>query len=135
MRSPTRFALAGLSLLAAGLAGCASTPTLPSSRGDTGLVRIERLTLDANRCWFKSNDPDFTGYTLAPELSSYSGRPRFLLVPRGQEDGLPLLVVEGREGQIDIAAYGPLMSQPIGTRIRADLNRWIAGDDECKAWH
>nr|WP_255618042.1 hypothetical protein [Aurantimonas sp. VKM B-3413] len=115
--------------------GCGtSTPVGRAPAGaDTGLDRMERLTLNANRCWFKSKDPAFSAYTLAPELSSYSGRPRFLLVPRGKVEARPLLVVEGRRGSSDVAAYGPLMGEPVSGRIGADLDRWRTGDDSCSA--
>ena len=100
---------------------------------DTGLDRMERLTLDANRCWFKSKDPAFARYSLAPELSSFSGKPRFLLVPKGQPEARPLLVVEGKSGSAEIDTYGPLTSQSLGRRVDADLGRWTAGDDGCTA--
>ena len=94
---------------------------------------MERLTLTANRCWFKSGDAAFAPYSLAPELSSFSGRPRFLLVPRGKPESKPLLVVEGRKGSTAIDTYGPLMGEPVSARISADLSRWRAGADGCSA--
>ncbi|NDV85175.1 hypothetical protein GTW51_00495 [Aurantimonas aggregata] len=94
---------------------------------------MERLTLNANRCWFKSKDPAFAAYSLAPELSSFSGRPRFLLVPRGQIEARPLLVVEGRSGSGAIDTYGPLMNEPVSARITADLARWRSGANGCEA--
>ncbi|MEF2072314.1 hypothetical protein [Consotaella aegiceratis] len=116
------------------LAGCGTPPPSPTAATDTGLDRMERLTLLANRCWFQSNDPAFATYTLAPELSSYSGRPRFLLVPHGQPEARPLLVVEGQSGARDVAIYGPLSGKPdIGPRIHGDLDRWGHGSDACSA--
>ncbi|MBO0902318.1 hypothetical protein J1C47_01575 [Jiella sp. MQZ13P-4] len=94
---------------------------------------MERLTLNANRCWFKSKDPAFSAYSLAPELSSFSGRPRFLLVPKGKPEARPLLVVEGRSGSASVDTYGSLTGQPVGARIAADVARWSAGDDGCSA--
>lgn len=125
-------------LLAAGLlSGCAppSSPVAPrsASPADTGLDRMERLTLTANRCWFKSGDPAFAGYSLAPELASFSGRPRFLLVPRGTPEARPLLVVEGRGGSSEVSVYGPLMNEPIAARITGDIDRWRAGGKSCAA--
>nr|WP_246367688.1 hypothetical protein [Aurantimonas endophytica] len=119
------------------LAGCASAPgpadTPSTAKADSGLDRLERLTLNANRCWFKSKDPAFAAYSLAPELSSFSGRPRFLLVPRGQIEARPLLVVEGRSGSGAIDTYGPLMNEPVAARITADLARWRSGANGCEA--
>ncbi len=42
---------------------------------------MERVALGANGCWFKAKDPAFADYRLAPELNSFSGRPRILIVP------------------------------------------------------
>ncbi|WP_245197663.1 hypothetical protein [Jiella mangrovi] len=114
------------------LTACAArqeAATRPSA--DTGLDRMERLTLNANRCWFKSRDPAFASYSLAPELSSFSGRPRFLLVPKGKPEARPLVVVEGESGSASVATYGPLMNQTIGSRIDADVTRWAAGGNGC----
>ena len=131
--SQLRFTLA----LSALLGACAAKPgaaTGDATAGDdTGLDRMERLTLNANRCWFKSKDPAFARYSLAPELSSFSGKPRFLLVPKGQPEARPLLVVEGLRGSARIDTYGPLTSEPLGGRVEADLGRWTAGDNGCAA--
>ncbi|WP_420844726.1 hypothetical protein [Jiella avicenniae] len=122
------------SLSLAALAACAAGPSAPAGKtADTGLDRMERLTLNANRCWFKSKDPAFARYSLAPELSSFSGRPRFLLVPKGQPEARPLLVVEGQSGSARIDTYGPLTGETLGRRVDADLTRWAAGDDGCAA--
>ncbi len=94
---------------------------------------MERLTLTANRCWFKSRDPAFAPYSIAPELSSFSGRPRFLLVPKGRLEARPLLVVEGAAGSTDVATYGPLLDTPLRSRLEADLDRWRAGSTSCDA--
>lgn len=121
------------------LGACASAPqgapapVAVAAADDTGLDRMERLTLTANRCWFKSKDPAFRNYSLAPELSSFSGRPRFLLVPRNRPEERPLLVVEGRSGSTDVSTYGPLMNDPLAARIDADLARWRAGAKSCTA--
>lgn len=117
------------------LVGCGTPrPSMEAPKSastDTGLDRMERLTLTANRCWFKSRDPAFTKYSLAPELSSFSGRPRFLLVPKGRLEDRPLLVVEGQTGSRDVATYGPLLQTSLHTRIESDLSRWRDGDTTC----
>lgn len=127
--------LAGLALAA--LASCAApTPPAadrPSPRDDTGLDRMERLALTANRCWFRSRDPAFANYSLAPELSSFSGKPRFLLVPKGRPEDRPLLVVEGRAGSAAVDVYGPLLGTEAAPRIRTDLGRWMEGAQSCSA--
>ncbi len=94
---------------------------------------MERLTLTANRCWFKSRDPAFAAYSIAPELSSFSGRPRFLLVPKGRLEARPLLVVEGAAGSTSVDTYGPLLDTPLRARLEGDLGRWRAGSTSCDA--
>jgi len=133
-------ALRSALLVALGLAvaGCARSPAPPISKApvvgnDTGLDRMERLALTANRCWFKSGDPAFAGYTLAPELSSFSGKPRFLLVPRGRVEARPLLVVEGFAGSTRVDSYGPLLQTELRPRLESDLARWRAGSTSCDA--
>ncbi|MFD2238532.1 hypothetical protein [Aureimonas populi] len=115
------------------LAGCAGRAPEPvaTQAGDTGLDRMERLTLAANRCWFRSGDPAFARYSLAPELSSFSGRPRFLVVPKNRPEERPLLVVEGRTGTPDVSTYGPLLQGETAARIRRDIDRWSAGGETC----
>lgn len=127
--------LLGLAVLLLALSACASRAPAPEPRpsSDTGLDRLERVTLAANRCWFASGDPAFARYSLAPELSSFSGRPRFLLVPRGRPEERPLLVVEGRDGSTTVETYGPLMQEQIASRIRHDIDRWSAGSQTCAA--
>lgn len=92
---------------------------------------MERLTLNANRCWFRSNDPAFARYSLAPELSSFSGRPRFLLVPRNRPEERPLLVVEGQAGSGAVSTYGPVLQTDLRERVERDIARWGRGSDAC----
>ncbi|KAB0680879.1 hypothetical protein [Aureimonas leprariae] len=116
------------------LAGCSSPRQVSAPpRGGSALDRMERLTLAANRCWFKSGDPAFASYSLAPELSSFSGRPRFLLVPKGRPEAKPLLVVEGRNGSSSVDTYGPVMDTALGGRVGADIRRWNGGATGCSA--
>lgn len=122
----------GTSLL---LAACSTTPptTPETDPSEMGLDLMERLTLDADRCWFKSGDPAFEPYGLSPELASFSGKPRFLLTPAGEPEARPLLVVEGQAGSSEVAVYGPLLSESIGQRAEADIARWRTGSDDCVA--
>jgi hypothetical protein len=94
---------------------------------------MEQVAIAAHRCWFASRDPAFGGYSFANELDSHSGRPRFLLVPRSDFGGRPLLVVqaEGPAGQVSV--FGPLLGGPLGTRISSDINRWASGATGCTA--
>lgn len=128
-RSVTILALAAAAVLASGCAPKAPAPTATVSRA--ALPLMERVALGANACWFKSGDPSFKTYRLAPELNSFSGRPRILLVKAHSPESRPLLVVqaEGNPGRLE--AFGPLMSDALAGRIAGDVNRWAAGGKGC----
>ncbi len=92
---------------------------------------MERVALGANGCWFKAKDPAFADYRLAPELNSFSGRPRILIVPRHSPESRPLLVVQAEGQPAQLQAFGPLMSGPTSARISTDIRRWAAGGAGC----
>ncbi|MBB2751224.1 UNVERIFIED_ORG: hypothetical protein GGI57_001902 [Rhizobium aethiopicum] len=119
-----------LAALAAMVAACQSTPA-PSGPNRAALPTMERVALAANACWFKSGDPAFAAYKLAPELNSFSGRPRILLVHKGSPESRPLLVVQAEGSPARLQAFGPVMSEPVAGRIAADVNRWSAGNKAC----
>jgi len=104
-------------------------PTTGPNRG--ALPTMERVALGANACWFKSGDPAFAAYKLAPELNSFSGRPRILLVHKGSPESRPLLVVQAEGSPSHVQAFGPMMSEPVAGRIAADVNRWSGGSKAC----
>ncbi|MEO3387466.1 hypothetical protein [Mesorhizobium sp. CAU 1741] len=121
---------AGLALMA----GCQAspTPTAPSSGGKSAALRnMEQVATAAHRCWFASKDATFSDYSFANELNSFSGRPRFLLVPRGDYGGRPLLVVQAEGAAGTVTSFGPLMDGPSAARISADIRRWSAGGTDC----
>ena len=95
------------------------------------LPTMERIALGANKCWFKTKDRDFRGYTLAPELNSFTGRPRILVVPSRELAGRPLLVVQAQGNPARVEAFGPMMQQDPGIRIADDVNRWASGQSGC----
>jgi hypothetical protein len=101
--------------------------------GSAALPVMERVALGARECWFRSKDPAFKAYKLAPELTSQNGRPRILIVPAKNPNGLPLAVIEATGNPARMSAFGPLMNQPLGKRITSDVNRWVAGGDACGA--
>ena len=106
----------------------------PQSTVETSRVALpvmERVALGARECWFRSKDPAFKAYKLAPELTSQNGRPRILIVPAKNPNGLPLAVVEATGSPAKLSAFGPLMNEPLGKRISSDVNRWVAGGDSC----
>lgn len=93
---------------------------------------MERIALAANSCWFKSKDKDFRGYSLAPELNSFTGRPRILVVPARNPALRPLLVVQAQGNPARVEAFGPMMQESHGGRIAADVNRWASGQSGCQ---
>lgn len=126
-----RPALAVLSLSGAlALTACQSDTPRPT-RGHSALDVMERVAVGANTCWIKSGDGDFKGYAMAPELDSYSGRPRILLVRKNSGDIRPLLVVQAEGNPARLDAFGPMMDQPVRARIVRDVNRWSKGDKNC----
>lgn len=124
-----------------GLAACqAKTPPVSNSlntkqKPETAVANLAKI---AQRCWFKSGDKAFKPYRMANEVSSFAGQPRFLLVPRKNPGGLPLLVVQAEQkgttsnGKFTkINAFGPLLQGSNGERILSDVNRWHRGDTKC----
>ncbi len=125
--------LAAISLLSA----CQTAPK-PRPQGTITVSRaalpvMERVALGARECWFRSKDPAFKAYRLSPELTSQNGRPRILIVPAKNPNGLPLAVIEANGSPAKISAFGPLMNETLGKRITSDVNRWVAGSDDCGA--
>lgn len=126
-----RLILSTIMIAAATLVACKSDAPPPPRQSQSALDIMEKVAVGANRCWFKSGDPAFKAYSLAPELTSFSGRPRILLVRKGASDIRPLLVVqaEGRPARLD--AFGPMMNEAVAPRIRTDVVRWANGDKDC----
>lgn len=123
-------ALCGAALL---VSGCQSKrPPSAIAPGRAALPTMERVALGANACWFKSGDAAFRSYKLAPELNSFSGRPRILVVPAHSPEGRPLLVVEAEGNPARVSTYGPLMNDGSAGRIAADVNRWAGGGAGCR---
>ncbi len=125
-----------LAIVLLALSACQSAKP-PSGSGSSGksasLRAMEPVAIAAYKCWIASKDPAFKKYSLANELNSYGGNPRFLLVPKKDYGGRPLLIVEARGQSSRVDAFGPLMSEPLGTRIGSDLARWQTGDSSCGA--
>lgn len=117
------------------LTACQSnTPAPPPASGKSASLRaMEQVAIAAHKCWFASKDPAFKPYRMANELNSFTGNPRFLLVPAKNYGGLPLLVVQAQGNSPRVEAFGPLLSEPLGARISGDLARWQGGDASCSA--
>ncbi|PBB31000.1 MULTISPECIES: hypothetical protein [unclassified Mesorhizobium] len=133
-----RLTIARLALLAAAgfaLASCqsGSKTTPPPSGKSASLLAMEQVAIAAHKCWIASKDPAFKPYQMANELNSYSGTPRFLLVPANHYGGKPLLVVQAQGNSRKVDVFGPLMAEPLGARIGSDIARWQAGNSACAA--
>ncbi|MBD8650532.1 MULTISPECIES: hypothetical protein [unclassified Rhizobium] len=125
--------MTAISLVALGtaLASCQSKPPVKAVSNASALDVMEKVAVGANRCWFRSGDPAFKSYAFAPELTSFSGRPRFLLTRKGSSDIRPLLVVQAEGRPAKLSTFGPLMSEPVSGRVNADVQRWAAGNTNC----
>jgi hypothetical protein len=118
------------------LAGCQSKPAavmnVPAGKS-AALRAMEQVGIAAQTCWFASKDKTFQKYSFANELNSMSGQPRFLLVPKGNFGGRPLLVVQAKGNSSRVEAFGPLLEGEHGARISSDIDRWSRGDSRCTA--
>ncbi|CUX08075.1 hypothetical protein G3A56_00845 [Rhizobium oryzihabitans] len=121
----------GLILAAVALAACQPKPQPAASVSRAALPTMERIALGANACWFKSGDAAFKAYRLAPELNSFSGRPRILLVPRNSPESRPMLVVQAEGNPAKLDAFGPMMNETVSGRIATDVKRWANGGKGC----
>ncbi|CAN7385101.1 hypothetical protein LJR098_003263 [Rhizobium sp. LjRoot98] len=124
------FATAGS--IAVLLAGCQSSKPPTPAQNTAALPTMERIALGANACWFKSGDAAFKAYRLAPELNSFSGRPRILIVKRNSPESRPLAVVQAEGHPARLQAFGPLFSETVGARMTTDIKRWAAGGTGCR---
>ncbi len=126
------FACAAASLLA--LSACQSDkkPTNSGGSGKSASLRVmEQVAIAAHKCWIASKDPAFSKYSMANELNNFGGTPRFLLVPKNNYGGKPLLVVQARGHSSEVELFGPMMSEPVASRINGDVGRWKSGDGSC----
>lgn len=127
-------ALSQVSLLvavAAALSACQSEAPTRTSHATAALPVMERITLGASACWFKSKDPAFAAYKLSPELDSYSGKPRVLMVDRHHPESRPDLVIMAEGDPARLQAFGPMMQGPLNARITAGVNHWARGNTGC----
>lgn len=120
-----------IALASLALAACQSKEARVSSMDRTALSTMERVAVAANTCWFKSGDAAFKDYRLAPELNSFSGRPRIMAVPKHSPEARPLLVVQAEGNPARLDAFGPLLDGPNADRIKRDIIRWANGTKSC----
>ncbi|HSG94472.1 MAG TPA: hypothetical protein VLA28_03055 [Afifellaceae bacterium] len=99
---------------------------------DTNTVAT-RIAERVGACWFDGGNTAFARFAYAPELNSFSGKPRILVVPKDNPAGLPKLVIEVSEGKraTVVKLFGPLLATARGTAIQRDVERWADGGTEC----
>lgn len=119
-------------LSAVALSSCQSQKSAqaPAVRS-AALPVMERITTGANACWFRTKDPDFAAYRMAPELNSFSGKPRLLLVAKHSPESRPLLVIVAEGDPARLQAFGPIMQGALHTKITAGVNHWARGNTGC----
>ncbi len=130
----SRLAAAGLAAALIALPACQSDrkPSTPSVPGKSASLRVmEQVAIAAHKCWIASKDKAFSKYSMANELNNFGGTPRFLLVPKNNYGGKPLLVVQARGQSSEVEVFGPMMGEPVAARINADIGRWKSGDGSC----
>ena len=122
-------------ILATTLAAC--TTRAPdyleyAAHQDTNTVAA-RIAERVGACWFTGGNRSFSRFAYAPELNSFSGRPRILVVPKADPAGLPQLVIEVSKGKLAtvVKLFGPLLASRHGTAIQRDVERWADGGTEC----
>ena len=101
--------------------------------GQDHVTVAERIARNVGACWFDGKHAAFAEYSYAPELNSFSSRPRVLIVPKEKPHELPLLVIEiakAKRGS-DVKLFGPLMATGEAENIRRDVSRWTGGARDC----
>jgi hypothetical protein len=126
------YSAAALTVLGLLVTSCGTRAPTAITVDRTALTTMERVMMSANACWFKSADPAFAGYQLAPELNSFTGRPRILVVDKKHPTGRPSLVVQAEGNPAQLQAFGPMMGGASGGRITGDVNRWASGSKGCQ---
>ena len=132
MKAATRLGAAAALLLAA----CQSRGPVDYSEfrsSDEPSATAVRIAEQVGACWFGGDRPAFAEYSYAPELNSFSDRPRVLIVPKSDPTGLPRLVVEASpsEGGSSVKLFGPLMASAEAPAISRDVGRWAGGATGC----
>lgn len=130
-RAPTLMAVGASLALAACQSSQSEAPGGDVQGKSAALRSMETVATAAYRCWFEAGDPAFAQFSFANELNSFSGQPRFLVVPENDYGGRPLLVVQAAGASGQVTAFGPLLQGDEGGRISADIRRWAQGDTDC----
>ncbi len=121
-----------MAIVAFGLLACNQSQKV-SRAPESPQSLMVRVAKQVQACWFKKPDPALKGFRMASEVNSYAGKPRILIVPRNNPEGLPKLVAQAEKsgGRTQFSSFGPLLSSNSGSRLQASLNRWAAGSTKC----
>ena len=130
-------AAAAVGLTAVLLASCQSRgpardyAEFPSNQD--AVTTASGITDQMRQCWFGDARGAFAAYSYAPELNSFSGRPRVLVVEKTDPTGLPKLVVEATSSErgSSVKLFGPLMASAEAVSISRDIERWAGGATGC----
>jgi hypothetical protein len=114
------------------LAACTQTGK-SANVGDSPQSVMVHVAKQVQACWLVGNEPALKGYKMAPEINSYSGKPRILIVPRSNPGGLPKLVAQAERirGRTTFTSFGPLLNTKDGPRLDASLRNWAQGSSAC----
>ncbi len=122
-------------ILATALAACATRAPdyLEYAANQDANIVVTRIAERVGACWFDGDNDTFSRFAYAPELNSFSGKPRILVVPKDDPAGLPRLVIEVSTGKraTVVKLFGPLLATSRGTAIQADVERWADGGTDC----
>ena len=99
---------------------------------DTNIV-ASRIAERVGTCWFNRGNTSFSRFAYAPELNSFSGKPRILIVPKDDPAGLPQLVIEVSKGSqaTVVKLFGPLLATARSSAIQRDVERWADSGTDC----
>ncbi|WP_349364821.1 MAG: hypothetical protein ABL307_06150 [Roseitalea porphyridii] len=118
------------------LAGCQAFeppggPVVAEVDAPSPVAALQRINERGLQCWFRSGEREFRNYAMVPELDTRTGQPRILIVRRGNQQGLPELVITAGGDPVRITTFGPLAGERLSARINADILAWSAGRPTC----
>ena len=130
MKSLHKFS--GICALSSILAACSTTGEriggpLQFEAAGTAISNLQRINRAAARCWIGTSA--FRGLGMVPELDTRVGKPRILILARGNT--LPKWVIEASGSPAKIITYGPLTNTPLSARMNDDVLRWSGGNASC----
>ena len=128
LRKNLLFCAIGISLAACTTTGEQIGGPLRFESAGTAIGNLQRINRAASRCWIGTHA--FRGLGMVPELDTRVGKPRILILARGQS--LPKWVIEASGAPAKIITYGPLTNTPLSARMNDDVIRWSSGKTACR---